>query len=259
MEDAALFDKKIARFNRSALRLRQAYERLADKFSGLDGKLAAEIAHEIRNPLGSIQLFASLLLRDLTEERDRQRAARIMAAAKNMEEAVAALLRASKTAEHPCGVLDVQRILREILLDSQELADERGLFLSARYAAGKPCIAGEADMLRQVFLNLICHFLRAIREGGCLLIETQLLGSEDRRASGCPSVAVRFSEDRGQGAGGDKAPVPGAFFQTEERSAGLGFAIVNSIIQRYGGSVHIAMGEGGGTVFSIVLPLIGEL
>jgi signal transduction histidine kinase len=257
MNEAALLDEKMANFNRSAARLSQAYARLAEKFSGLDGKLAAEIAHEIRNPLGSIKLFASLLVRDLAEERDRERAAQIVTAAKNLEEAVAALLRAANVAEHPCREIDVHGILRDILLDSQEMADERGLFLSARYASGSPCITGEMEMMRQVFLNLICHFLQAIGEGGCLLIETRMIGGEDRRTSGISSVEVRFSESGVEAGECRGSPFLDAFFPAKERDLGLGFAIVNSIVQRYGGSVHVQIGEGGRAAFSIVLPLSG--
>jgi PAS domain S-box-containing protein len=220
------------------------------------GEMAANIAHEIRNPLGSIELFASLLMKDMKDERHQGRLSHIITSVKNMDNKISNLLLFT-TQKHPMmRKVNLHRIVKEVLSFSDPIIKQEDILLSVKYSSIEPCVRGDAEMLKQVFLNILLNAIQAMTDGGRLGIETVV--SPLRLENGVRSVEVRIS-DTGVGITRDNLKkIFDPFFSTRERGSGLGLAIVHNIVHAHSGSIDVESGEKEGTVFSITLPLFRE-
>jgi PAS domain S-box-containing protein len=220
------------------------------------GEMAANIAHEMRNPLGSIELFASLLMKDMKEKMHQGRLSHIITSVKNMDNKISNLLLFT-TQRHPMmRKVNLHRIVKEVLQFSDPIIKQEDISLSVKYSGIDPCVRGDAEMLKQVFLNILLNAIQAMTDGGCLGIETVVtpLCIED----GIRSVEVKIS-DTGVGITKDNLKkIFDPFFSTRERGSGLGLAIVHNIVHAHGGSIDVESRESEGTVFSITLPLFRQ-
>lgn len=218
------------------------------------GEMAASIAHEIRNPLGSIALFASLLVKELEDEKMKDRAAQIISSVRNMDNKIANLLFFTRKQDPLLKRVNLHEILKEILFFAEEIISEGDISLSVGYADRDPMIEGDTELLKQVFLNIILNAFQAMPEGGRLGIEV-LLHGRDGRTEADASVEVRFS-DTGVGiAAADLKKIFDPFFSTREKGTGLGLAIVHNIMDVHGGVIDVESREGDGTVISLMFPL----
>jgi PAS domain S-box-containing protein len=218
------------------------------------GEMAANIAHEIRNPLGSIELFASLLMKDMKDKRHQGRLSHIITSVKNMDNKISNLLLFT-TQTHPMmRKVNLHRIVKEVLRFSDPIIKQEDISLSVKYSGIEPCVRGDAEMLKQVFLNILLNAIQAMTDGGRLGVETVV--SPLRLEDGVRSVEVRIS-DTGVGITRDNLKkIFDPFFSTRERGSGLGLAIVHNIVHAHSGSIDVESREKEGTVFSITLPLI---
>jgi PAS domain S-box-containing protein len=210
------------------------------------GEMAANIAHEIRNPLGSIELFASLLMKDMKDERHQGRLSHIITSVKNMDNKISNLLLFT-TQKHPMmRKVNLHRIVKEVLSFSDPIIKQEDILLSVKYSSIEPCVRGDAEMLKQVFLNILLNAIQAMTDGGRLGIETVV--SPLRLENGVRSVEVRIS-DTGVGITRDNLKkIFDPFFSTRERGSGLGLAIVHNIVHAHSGSIDVESGEKEGTV-----------
>jgi len=228
----------------------------AETFAAM-GEMAATIAHEIRNPLGSIELFASLLLKDIRNRRNREHAKQIISAVKSMDGKISNLLLHARSPHPFMRPVSVHDLLREILLFSEQVIDQEDLILSVRYADAEPCVQGDPEMLKQLFISLIINALRAMPEEGRLRIETSYADAGRRFPEGCGQIEIRFSDD---GCGLSRNGVERIFDplgESREGGCGLGIAIAHNIVDLHHGSIRLEAEEKGGTTFSILLPVIG--
>ena len=212
------------------------------------GEMAAGVAHEIRNPLGGIRLYAGLLERDLSAD--------------PAQAAQAALVGKIRV-----GVEQLDRIVREMLaftkqivLERRETALERvvdealgfalpgggsGIRIQRRYAAG---LTASVDLhhLHRAVLNLLLNAVEAMPEGGVLTVSTAALGAD------AVEIAV---EDGGPGIPADVLPrIFDPFFTTKAQGTGLGLAVVQRVAEAHGGSVEASNRHAGGACFRLVLP-----
>ena len=97
-------------------------ERNKEKYTVI-GELSADMAHEIRNPLGSIELLASLLKKESNRKKDINRANQIIAAVKTMENKISQLIHLSKTNQIPVTYVNIHDVLKDILLFSEKIID----------------------------------------------------------------------------------------------------------------------------------------
>ena len=231
-----------------------------EKFAAM-GEMAANIAHEIRNPLGSIELFASLLMKDLREKRDRDRVAKIITSVKNTDNKISNLLLFARTKTPRWECVDIHEILEETLHFTEQIAAQGNISLSFKRAfnradgGGEPLVVGDAEMLKQIFLNLILNAFQAMPEGGQLHIETRCFNGEPSRHNIAPFVEILFADD-GVGISRENLPkIFDPFFSTREGTSGLGLAIVHNIVSMHKGAIHVEGGAEGGTVFTVLFPL----
>jgi len=221
------------------------------------GETAANLAHEIRNPLGSIELFASLLIKDLKEKKNRDRASHIISSVRDMDNKISNLLLFARDRKPPMGKVNVHNALKEIIVFSEQIIEKENILLTVNYGDAEPMIAGNAEMLKQIFLNLMLNAMQAMPEGGNLYIETRVSdgGSEEDIPRGS-NVEIRFM-DTGCGILAENVKkIFDPFFTTKGKGAGLGLAIVHNIVDIHGGSIDVESGKGVGTTFNITFPLI---
>jgi signal transduction histidine kinase len=226
---------------------KQALEKQSQTTAVLE-KWSAQMAHEIRNPLGSIELFASLLKKDLKRKKDIGRIEQVLAAARSVEKKIAALILAGKAFQIPAEDVDLHEVLKDIMLFSERIIDRESVYLSVRYADIQPVIRCNAELIRQVFLNLILKALQTIQEPGRLDIVTRYL--PERQA-----IEIHFIDNGPPAREGVRAPLFGPPLPPAGHSAGLDLAIVHNIVNLYGGTIRIEYVEGVGSAFIIAFPV----
>ena len=223
----------------------EAMEKRTEKFEAM-GELAANIAHEIRNPLGSIELFASLLMKETAQKKSRERLTQIIAAVKTVDNRISNLLLFTRRHNPLMKRINLHRILKEVLVFSRRIIEEGGIELVVCCEPRQPFVHGDPEMLKQVFLNILLNALQAMPDGGHLEVRTRI---DDA------AVEIRFT-DTGRGIAKEDLPrIFNPFFSTRERSSGLGLAIVHTIVDIHEGAVDVDSTTHG-TTFTVTLPLV---
>lgn len=222
------------------------------------GETAANLAHEIRNPLGSIELFASLLIKDLKEKKNRDRASHIISSVRDMDNKISNLLLFARDRKPPMKKVNVHNALKEIIVFSEQIIKKEAILLTVNYEDADPIITGNAEMLKQIFLNLMLNAMQAMPEGGTLYIETRISDGSYEGGARSSTVGIRFM-DTGCGIPAKNIKkIFDPFFTTKGKGAGLGLAIVHNIVDIHGGSIDVENNKGGGAVFNITFPMIVE-
>jgi len=246
---------------RDITRIEKLEERIkrTEKLAAM-GETAANIAHEIRNPLGSIGLFASLLIKELKEKKNRDRASHIISAVKDMDNKISNLLMFARDQNPLMKEVSIHNVLKEIIVFSEQIFGEENIILTANYEDVDPVIVGNAEVLKQVFLNLMLNAMQAMPGGGNLYIKTRISDNNDKRKNSHNSnVEISFM-DTGHGIPDENIKkIFDPFFTTKEKGTGLGLAIVHNIVDVHGGSIDAENHKGGGTVFNITFPLTTQV
>lgn len=216
------------------------------------GEMVGRIAHEIRNPLGSIELFASMLRRDLHDAPGlRGYAEHISLSVHMMNRLLTNLLLYTK----PDCSHGKWHETEALMLDALTLAAHAvaGARIDIRLdvdplAARIWCDAGQ---LKQVLLNLILNSIHAMPDGGTLTLSAKLTAGT---APTGPGVCLSVS-DTGVGIpAAQRSRIFDPFFTTRDEGTGLGLAIVHAIVEGHHGRIDVDSVEGCGTTFTIALP-----
>jgi two-component system sensor histidine kinase FlrB len=218
-------------------------------------EIATVLAHEIRNPLGSLELFAGLLADTtaITAEAG-QWVGQIQAGLRTLAATVNNVLQFhSQPCPEPIPT-HLDRLLRETVDFLGPLARQRGMQVRLVNRAGKILLHADPHRLQQVFLNLSLNAFRAMSPGSWLVVNVaRALPAES------PQVQIDF-EDQGSGISEDhveKIFEPG--FTTHAGSSGLGLAVCKKVMEQHGGKIRVHSAPRLGTTFSLILPLAGEL
>ncbi len=222
----------------------------SDKMAAV-GKLAAEISHEINNPLDYISNYLYLLGDSLPPDfPERDYLKKIEAGIDNLAALTRDLLEFSRPQSDVLAPLNMHRVIDESLEFSGSYLRDKRIAVVKRYACPDPVVAGSERMLQQVLLNLIVNAHDAMPEGGAITIAT---------SCGQGRFVLQFS-DTGHGIQqAHLSKVFEPFFTTKKssgkRGTGLGLTICYNIINYHKGEIHVAGGEGTGAAFAISLPL----
>jgi len=218
--------------------------RRADRLSAL-GELSAGMAHEIRNPLGSIRGTAEILQDGIDPADPRYEFTRILIKeVDRLNRVVQDFLDFARPPAPLRGSVDPVAVLGEVLQLTRQLALKNGVAISLN-AAETAAVAGEEEQLKQAFLNLVLNALQAMPKGGALTIDVAVDAGE---------VALRFS-DSGPGIPAElREKIFNPFFTTRREGTGLGLAITQRIVSAHGGRIEVASTPGTGTTFTVVFP-----
>ncbi|MEW6489029.1 MAG: ATP-binding protein [Thermodesulfobacteriota bacterium] len=214
------------------------------------GEMAAGIAHEIRNPLGSLELFASHLLDELRGTPREELAGHVLKGIQNLSRITGNLLLFARKVEPQRAPVDLAGVLREAALYARAAISAKGVRLEE--ALGPAAVAADPDLLRQAFLNLLLNAVQAVGEGGVIRVESALDPAET------PPVALARVLDDGPGVSAEaRERIFDPFYTTRAGGMGLGLAIVQRIVSAHGGWVSVGRGPLGGAEFTVGLPAAG--
>jgi signal transduction histidine kinase len=236
----------------------QVYERMKERerLAAL-GQMAAGLAHEIRNPLGSIKGAAQVLQPIVQETKDtsiKEFLNIIVEEVDRLNKIVSQFLDYARPYRGDQKPLDVNDVVKKtlLLLEKEEGASKTEITPSL--IDGLPQVRADAEQLRQVFLNLSLNAIQAMPQGGKLQVSTSLRRST-RRGASAAFLEVRF-RDTGVGIPpGDLRSLFIPFFTTKEKGTGLGLPISQRIMENHGGTIEVRSQPGTGSTFTVLLPV----
>ncbi len=236
----------------------QVYERMKerDRLAAL-GQMAAGLAHEIRNPLGSIKGAAQYLQpggQRASDPPPREFLDIIVAEVDRLNRIVSQFLDYARPYRGDQKPLDANDVVRKTLALVEKEEGAAKTEMTTNLVEGLPPIRVDAEQVRQVFLNLAINALQAMPHGGKLQVSTSLRRST-RRGAVAAFLEIRF-RDTGVGIPpGDLRSLFIPFFTTKDKGTGLGLPISQRIIENHGGTIEVRSEPGAGSTFSVLLPV----
>jgi signal transduction histidine kinase len=248
---AAAFNEMTAKLGRARELETQLHQ--AEK-GAVVGRLAAAIAHEIRNPLNYINLTLDHL-RSSFAPSDPVKRDTFLKLADQLKTEVARInrhitdfLKYSRPSKLDLQNVDVRAEAEDALRLVEVRAEECGIKTSIIQDETLPTILADRDALRSVFTNLVINAIEAIEgDGGNIAIRLSKTEPD--------SVKVEISDSGCGIAAGDIAKLFEPYFSTKETGTGLGLAIVKKAVDDHGGSISVTSKEGNGTTFTVILPV----
>lgn len=219
--------------------------RRSDRLAAL-GQLSAGLAHELRNPMGTIRASAEMLTRSLSGENEvaREVAGFISTEVDRANSLITRFLQFARPLEIRPERADLEQMLdRAIALVEREAP---GIAIYRNYAPGIPPFPFDAELMERVVYNLVLNAAQATPEGGAVTVKTRATGDT-------AEVAVI---DRGAGIDAKHVEtIFNPFFTTKPQGVGLGLAIVSKIVDEHGGKIAVESELGKGSVFRVLLPM----
>lgn len=234
-------------------RIQQLYraERLA-----MAGKLAARVAHEIRNPLTVISSTVEYILGGVSEDDPRRGLAEaLLCEVTRINRTVEGLLSLGRVREPQQSEIDVLKPLEQAHLLIEGEARAKEVKVDKQYGSRQLTVFGDADQLQQVFLNLLLNALQATNPGGSITIRAEEWEAP-RKPAASSKVQIVIT-DTGRGIKrADLGRLFEPFFTSRPEGSGLGLAICQSILERHDGEIDIQSRLGQGTTVRVCLPRI---
>jgi two-component system NtrC family sensor kinase len=223
----------------------------AEKLAAL-GRLTADVAHEIRNPLTAIGGFARRLQKSLSAEKERARAEIIVTEVDRLEKILRDVLTFSRDAQLHLEKHLVAEFLHDVVSAHEPVCAEQSIAVEVRMEQDLPPVLIDRYQVEQALTNLITYAIDAMPRGGTLKI---IAGTEELHD--VHYVILQVS-DTGQGMSQDVLPLifePFYSIKTTSHGTSLGLAITRKIIEEHGGFVKAESEQGKGSRFSLYFPL----
>ncbi len=245
---AALFFKDLTLVEQAEER-----ERLRDRLAAL-GEMAAMIAHEVKNPLASIEVMAGLLRRQVSDRTDLQgMLGDIINEAKMANSIVLEVLEFVRPIRLQVDHTSMTRVVQEAITLAESKLARRGTWIEVDVPATLPPLVGDHHQLCQVVTNLIINALEALDGRGCIRVEAHERPGIDQAH---PRAIVVNVADDGPGIPAEIAErIFNPFFTTKHQGSGLGLAIVRKIVDAHDGRIDLDSVPGAGTTFRVTLPV----
>jgi two-component system sensor histidine kinase HydH len=231
--------KQLAEANRHLIEAEAAVRR-SDRLAAL-GQLSAGLAHELRNPLGSIKGSADLLARTVARDNPiaKELAEIISIEVDRTNSLVTRFLDFARPLEPRRETVDITRVI-------DRAADRAKITPIRDYSPSLPPLAIDPELMEQVFLNLLTNAAQAGTPGSPVTVRTAW-------QNGQAEVSVI---DRGSGIAPDKIEtIFNPFVTTKQNGVGLGLAIVSKIVDGHGGKMTVESEQGKGSRFNVFLPI----
>ena len=233
--------------NRHLAKMREMESRLykAERLSAL-GRLAAGVAHEIRNPLNAISMASQRL-----KEGNLDRLIRVIRdEIKRLNHIIEEFLSFSKNRKLEFHSRDLTDLLDQIVLLIREEAEYEGITIQTIWKDSHITISMDFDKLKQALFNIIKNAMESIADEGTITLQAEQKGEE--------WISVKIS-DTGEGLSSEEIEqIFDLDYTTKEKGLGLGLPIANEIIRGHSGKVQIISNQGEGTTFEILFPINKE-
>jgi two-component system sensor histidine kinase HydH len=249
--------KQRQKLEKTSDELREAYRRQKETFDYLQrserlaalGKLSAGIAHEIRNPLGSIKGSIEILESEIPADNPKREFIRIIKEeTARLNSIVGEFLKFARRVKPSMKPTGINELVDSTLVLLQKEASESGISVRKQLDRGIPDANLDPDQIRQVLLNVILNAIQAMPEGGVLEVRTA-------RCRNRSCVAIEISDT---GVGIDAAEIPhifDPFYTTKDHGSGLGLSISFQLVESHRGRIEARRNPDRGMTFRIELPL----
>lgn len=225
--------------------------RIQDKMNAV-GKIAAGVAHQIRNPLSGLNIYIEVLRRKLEEAKTEDEIIglvdQIGFAAEKIEAIVEKVMRFARTGPTKAVPVDINRVVEEVLELTDVTLKKEGINLLIDLKDGIPHFIGDRDVVEQVIMNVIVNAKEALEKGaGEKAIEIKTFMRDD-------NVGIKIG-DSGPGIPHDiRDEIFEPFFSTKKEGTGMGLALNQHMITQYGGQIWVDDSSLGGAEFVIEMP-----
>jgi len=212
------------------------------------GRLAAGIAHEIRNPLSSIKGFATYFRERYREVPEDQKTAEIMVQeVERLNRVIGQLLEFARPPKINKKPTSMQTVIQHSLTMIQRQAQEKNIGITTNLSPEIKDVSLDADRINQVLLNLYLNSIEAMEHGGTLSVELSWDDDSQRAKIAVSDTGVGINKE-------DLVHVFDPYFTTKQSGTGLGLAIVHRVIESHDGEVRVESEPGKGTTVTIFLP-----
>ncbi len=209
------------------------------------GEMAAGLAHEIRNPLGGIALYASMLERELTGQPSAVTAGKIFHGVRSLEKLVCEILDFAQEQRLDRRLCRLGGLLMQLKCNASHALETGQAELTVEHESDGAEVFCDPERLGRVLLNLVLNAIEAVETGGRVRLTT-------RRLEGGMQIEV---SDNGPGIAEELLPrIFNPFVTTKASGTGLGLAISHRIIEAHGGALRAMNMPEGGARFSVWLP-----
>ncbi len=242
---------------RTAEELKKVYRELqdslehikrADRLSAI-GQLSAGLAHEIRNPLGSIEGAANILGDPQTsDDLKREFLGIIRKETRRVNALLTDLLGFARPRKPERRPTDLRALVDSVVALVSHTAEQSGIGIRKLAPPSLPPVEIDPEQMKQVVLNLAINAIQAMPAGGTLEIRIERTGAG-------VMLSIR---DEGQGVPADDLDrIFDPFFTTKEHGTGLGLSVAHQIVTQHGGGIDASRNPDKGMTFRVVLPLDG--
>ncbi|MGD8262614.1 MAG: ATP-binding protein [Desulfobacterales bacterium] len=216
------------------------------------GRLAAGVAHEIRNPLSSIKGFATYFKERYQDVPEDQQTANIMIQeVDRLNRVISQLLEFARPVKVSPKSISLPNLIEDSIKLIERQAQEKQISVSTHNASHVDIVFLDPDRVNQILLNLYLNAIESMKEGGELRVE--ISGN-----SATKGVEIQVS-DTGNGIQRDDlSRIFDPYFTTKSSGTGLGLAIAHNILEAMGGTIKVASEPGKGTIFTLAIPDIAE-
>ncbi len=229
---------------------REARLRRAESLASLT-TLAAGVAHEIKNPLGSISIHVQLIERMLRDFRDNTSEVRryldvIDEEVQRLNRIVVDFLFSVRPMDTELREGDLNELIRDLITFVSHEVEQAGIELVDRLDPHLPLLRLDDRYLKQALLNIVKNAIAAMPDGGVLTVSTEVRGDD---------VLLRIS-DTGVGMSEEvQSKIFDPYFTTRDSGSGIGLTLVYKVIREHLGDITVHSREGRGTTFTITLPV----
>jgi signal transduction histidine kinase len=226
----------------------------AEKLAAL-GRLTADVAHEIRNPLTSIGGFARMLYKGATGDTEKKRAEVVVKEVIRLEKTLRDVLTFSRDVRYQLDQYRIDEIVHDVVSMFEHTCSEQSVTVELALDNNLPSVLMDKDQVRQALINIIANALDAMPQGGNLKITT---GNDDLHGVNYVYLSVA---DTGDGFDEDEMSlIFDPFFTTKPtgQGTGLGLSITRKIMEEHGGFIKAESAKGRGSCFSLYFPTQNE-
>jgi signal transduction histidine kinase len=213
----------------------------AKRLSAL-GRLAAGVAHEIRNPLNAI----SMAIQRLQADSPNKLTDVIRDEIRRLNNIIEEFLSISRSRRLEFNRHDLLELLEQIVLVVRNEAESKGIEIKTWWEDSPLMVSMDLDKMKQALFNIINNAMESISDEGSVTVSVEREGKD--------SVSVKVS-DTGSGLSPDEIEhIFDLDYTTKDKGLGLGLALAHEIIEGHGGEIHVTSQPGEGTKFEILLP-----